>query len=173
MGAGKDMFADYLIEKYDFQKLKLGHDIRNNVDKYCNSLNIPQEERRKLYVTYAEICRVIFGTDLWSSVTYDSIKNPNNNHIIADGRQWHEYDYWVYKNEFIPVGIKANVELRKERLISRDGVDQSNQFNNMTERQINNIIEKIKNENGIVIENNGTIVQLKNQIDSMMRYLCR
>ena len=175
MGAGKDEMANHLINKYGYIRLKLGKHIRKNVDRFCNALHIPPEENRKLLVTYAETCRVIFGADLWSAVVYDSIKNEkeNNEYIIADGRQWHEYDYWVEQQDYIPIGIEADVELRKQRLIDRDGVDQSSQFDNMTEKQIGHIIEKIKKENGIVITNNGTLQQLQYQIDSMTRKLCK
>ena len=177
MGTGKDELADHLINNYGYTKLKLGRDIRGNVDKFSDALHIKLEDRRKLYVTYAEICRVIFGQDLWSAVTYISTKkenkNKNNKYVIADARQWHEYDYWVTQQGYIPIGIEADIELRKQRLIDRDGVDQSSQFDNMTERQIENIIEKIKQESGIVISNNGTKEQLKNNINNIMEKLCK
>lgn len=171
IGSGKDSVAQLFLDFGQYVKGKLGEDIRKDVDNYTELLKLDKNERRRLYVEYGQMKREIFGKDIWCAIlkhkTEALIKEGKL--IVADGRQLNEYDYFYKNLGFIPIGIEANEELRKKRVIDRDGYDQSNQFNTDIENQAKQVIELIKKEkSGYIINNNGTVEDLIKQVKNIL-----
>lgn len=86
--------------------------------------------------------------------------------IIVGGRTLTDLHYWKTKGYLI-VGIKVSEEVRKERLISRDGeatVYNSN-FEHNTESEIPYIINNLCDE---VIVNNGTLEDLRKICEELL-----
>ncbi|SKA86226.1 hypothetical protein SAMN05428976_10856 [Clostridium sp. USBA 49] len=86
--------------------------------------------------------------------------------IIVGGRTITDFNYWKEKGYLI-VGIKVNEEVKKQRLIDRDGeitVKNSNSEHN-TESDIPYIINNLCDE---VIINDGTIEDLRNAAKNML-----
>jgi dephospho-CoA kinase len=79
--------------------------------------------------------------------------------IIVGGRTLQDLDYWKAKN-FLAVGVKVSDEVRKARLVSRDGEktasNSSSQHN--TEVDVPHIVNDLCDE---IIYNDGTLEQLR------------
>lgn len=161
IASGKDTLADFLVEAFNYKKLKLGKYIREQVDKL--SLQ-PFTDRRNEYQQYGQSCRRIFGYDVWNEATFREIDiNLPVNFIIADGRQVNEYDYWKSKG-FFTVGIFADETTRDERVIARDGKSQKEHFNHETETQAGRCVQK----SDFIVNNNGGFEELHEQIFVML-----
>jgi dephospho-CoA kinase len=165
MGAGKDETAKVLEDTFQYIVMKLGKYIR----KDCNKRNYRNMDERQLYQDYGQMCRKLFGEDVWNEVLkedinswniiYKKIEKRELDFIIADGRQLNEFDYWTSKG-FVTIGVYADEEIRKERLIKRDGKDQSQYFLHETELQAAECVKKCQ----YIIENNGTLDELREKV---------
>lgn len=183
IGSGKDEFVKLLNEivkeKHNkeflpptFKKEKLGSHIRSFVDKNIELLNLPKDKARELYVSYGEGMRDMFNEDIWNQLLYDKIKtyekisNYKFNIVIADGRRVSEIHFWESRG-YIPIGITASKEIRKQRVIDRDGYDQENMFSSKPEKLCQLAIDEIKSKDGIIVENNGSLEEFKSKINNI------
>lgn len=86
--------------------------------------------------------------------------------IIVGGRTITDLNYWKNRNYLI-VGIKVSDEVRKNRLISRDGQEmvKNSSSEHNTEIDVPNIINNLCHE---VILNDGTLEDLKNKAQDLL-----
>lgn len=89
----------------------------------------PTKADRAKVIEIAETYKRLYGPDVWCWYVLDGITNSwgevkRGPHAITDGRFIVEYEEFVVKRKFVPVRITAPDELRFQRLIERDGVDQ-------------------------------------------------
>ena len=87
--------------------------------------------------------------------------------IIAGGRTLVDLNYWRNK-QFLVVGVKVSEEVRKKRLISRDGekVVKNSSSTHNTEADVPYIINNLCDE---VILNDGTLEDLLNSAEEVLR----
>jgi dephospho-CoA kinase len=86
--------------------------------------------------------------------------------IIVGGRTMTDYNYWKNKNYLI-LGVKVSEEVRKNRLIERDGQEMVNNSSSdhNTEVDVPNIINNLCHE---VVLNDGTLEDLKNSAEEVL-----
>jgi dephospho-CoA kinase len=86
--------------------------------------------------------------------------------IVVGGRTITDLNYWKNRNYLI-VGIKVSDEVRKNRLISRDGQEmvKNSSSEHNTEIDVPNIINNLCHE---VILNDGTLEDLKNTAEELL-----
>jgi len=113
--------------------------------------------------------RKIFDENIWNELLWSGVRDTDCIKIIADGRQVNEYNFWVNERGYIPIGIITNDEIRKNRLISRDGYDQSELFDNIPDNQVDDVINRIRDENtGYIIYNNGNFEDLYKEVEKYL-----
>jgi dephospho-CoA kinase len=166
MGSGKDTVADMLRE-YGYTTAKIGKYIRENVDKY----NYAFENKRPLYQQYGQMCRQLFGENVWNETLKNDIKilsvqHGISNFAIADGRQLNEFEYWKSRG-FLTVGILADANIRDKRLIERDGISQKQYFDHQTEIEAMECIQRCS----YIVNNNESFEFLKAQIDMIVKMI--
>lgn len=115
-GAGKDTVADYLVEKYGFEKLTFA----TKIYEIARELFGMTTKDRWLLQQIGQKMREI-DPNVWVKYTYNLSKR-HDRVIISDCRQENEYTQGI-KNEFVPIRIVANEETRIKRLTKRDGVE--------------------------------------------------
>lgn len=174
IASGKDSFYKIFNEISQQEGIKcklakIGGEIRQEVDNNIKLLDIPPNQARRLYVEYGENVRGIFGEDLWNHKLYNKIKNEDNV-IIADGRKLNELQFWLCRG-YTPVAIVADEEQRKQRVLQRDGYDQSDMFDNPTEIACKECIEEIISKDGMVIYNNGNVIDFIDEVKRLYRSL--
>lgn len=139
-GAGKTTAAMMII---DFASKKGIHAVRlsqgDKIKKICAELKYSTDkEDRELQQIIGQEMRRIFGIDVWCNYLKNKINSFYTTYflkpdaiIIDDGRQVNEFNFWG-EQEFIQVGIIADLETRIRRLLDRDGYDQRDrlQFEN-------------------------------------------
>lgn len=178
MGAGKDEVARILKENFGYEIFKLGKKIHDDVDALSYTQNF---DKRVGMQKYGQFCRELFGEDVWNVVTKNQIGAYRLGHylgsgntcspvVIADGRQINERHFWKHRG-FIPVGILADKELRKQRLIKRDGVDQSHRFNHDTEKQARFVVNNLCT--WVINNNNNSLTDLERKVIGFIEELHR
>lgn len=107
--AGKDTFADFLVENYGFTKMSFADEMKNiicrtfgitrekldyyknnNIDLYVNEIKILNF--RELIKNFAEAMKPVFGISVWADIVYQKIEKLENEKIvISDFRFLCEY----------------------------------------------------------------------------------
>jgi dephospho-CoA kinase len=166
MGAGKDEAAAYLSRNHRFVSIALADGIRRYI-KSCNPAYI-DKSNRALEIDVGEKHREWFGADYWCRVAEKHLKiragmfSGAAGALIRDGRFAHEYEYFVNQRGYISVKIVASDEIRKERILKRDGLLNLDQFENPRDCEI------IDWRADYVIRNDGEIEDLYAQLDDMV-----
>ena len=118
------------------------------------------------------------GMDVWARRTVEKIyslkKSP---HLVIDGvRNMEEIEY--FKKElgldFFVVAIDAPDELRRKRAVARGRTDDSKDLKDLEERDKREIswgLQKVIADADIIIQNNGSLDQLKKQVLSVLNDL--
>ena len=115
--AGKDIAADYLVEKYGFTKISFAKGIYEVAYKVFDMKN----KDRLLLQTIGQKMREIKPTIWIEYVMREINRYPDKKWVISDCRQENEYTISVIENGFSPIRIHADYDLRVQRAIDRDG----------------------------------------------------
>ncbi|AOQ24617.1 Dephospho-CoA kinase [Moorella thermoacetica] len=161
-GAGKDTVADYLVEKYGFQRFAFADKLKEIIqdlwpDAFKNG------KPRKLLQDVGTKMREI-DKDVWVNYVMRQIGNKDRV-VISDCRLMNEYEIAV-RYDFVPILIKCDEKVRLERLKKRDGHVLSN-----AEANHESETEMTKMSAGFTINNSGSLQALYWDIDYVMRYL--
>ncbi|MGJ0846504.1 AAA family ATPase [Tissierella praeacuta] len=154
-GSGKDVFADYLVEKYGFKKITFADGIYDIAYKYFGMTY----KDRGLLQAIGEKMREI-NPLVWVNYTL-KVAEHYDKVVISDCRRANEYDFLLEKG-FLPIHIEADLGLRIKRLEERDGF-----YPDLS------LLEN-KSETGadgldfIDVDNNNTTHELYRQIDKIM-----
>lgn len=132
-GSGKDTVADMISnlaqnDNLSYQKLSLGMGIYD----ICEELKPDHIGRmpRNYLQDVGEQMRSIFGENVWIEKTDRVIFNNHNiadgnlnpdGYIIPDVRKFLEFSHYVVEKKFLPLYIKVNQDVARERLTARDG----------------------------------------------------
>ena len=161
-GAGKDLIAEYLCDKYGYMQLAFAdpiHDIAREVFGM-------EVKDRALLQDIGQKMREI-NPDVWVNYT-ERIANAFNDEgysvVISDCRQANEYDRFV-KNQnynYLPIRVNADLEDRIQRLIDRDGKTDVDRLENQSETGADNRAY-------LEIDNNGSVEDLYSTLDEIMK----
>lgn len=157
--AGKDTIADYLVKEYGFKKISFAEPIYKIAEKYFSMKKKDRDLLQKIGEKFREI-----DPDIWVKLLLKRI-NKHNRFIISDTRQTNEY--LICKGEdFIPVRVKSNLDLRIERCKKRDGIENPDisLWENDSETGADDF-------NYHEIDNNSTFEDLYKQIDKLCEKL--
>ncbi|HOC96268.1 MAG TPA: AAA family ATPase [bacterium] len=171
IAAGKDTAANYLINQYGAQQLKLSKVLRDILQRIYK--DISRENMQKM----STMLRNTFGDDLLANVIYNDILNSNEKMIVIDGvRRLTDIEILRSLPEFKLLFIDTDIENRYQRLIQRnENIDDRNktfddfQKEDQAEAEIN--IDKLKSIADYIIDNNGNIDNLYKQIDKIITEL--
>ena len=154
-GVGKDVFADYLVEKYGFKKITFADGIYDIAYKYFGMTY----KDRALLQAIGEKMRAIDPL-IWVNYAFKDAENYDKV-VISDCRRANEYATGIKKG-FLPIHIEADLDLRIKRLEERDGFyPDLSLLENESETGADGL-------DFINVDNNGTFDELYKQIDKIM-----
>lgn len=180
-GSGKDTVADMLINLGAVDaKISLGQGIHH----ICDTLAREPYGRHELQAV-GEHMRNVFGEMTWMDYTDGIIKDKyaDKSVVIPDVRKLLEFAHYCVEHDYKPLYIKANTNVAKQRLNQRDGGYKQTDLDNSIEHQLD-FLEKLPSErvfknsklrkivgsgvfdNVYIVDNNGTLDDLKAQIES-------
>jgi dephospho-CoA kinase len=172
MGAGKDVFADYLVQKHGFVKAAFADGIRRVIQEYDPDY-IPKSDRQK-EIEVGNSFRRWFGDDFWIQEALTELRSqslmsrrlhPVQGYVISDGRFPLEYEICVKQRGFIHVHIHADADVRRKRLLARDGKVIDEHFYSPDDCQIE------ITPSTIVLENNYSLTEFYQKIDRLIEQL--
>lgn len=154
-GSGKDLVADYLVEKYNFKKLYFAEGIYDIAYRYFGMTY----KDRKLLQNIGQKMREV-DSQVWINHTIRQSKEYDRV-VISDCRQSNEYTIAV-DSGFLPVHIHADLDIRKDRIEKRDGIPPDlSLLENESETGADDF-------DYIKICNNGSVEELFRQVDKLI-----
>lgn len=161
--AGKDAFADYIVERYGFVKLNLSDVLRDDLVERC--IEPTKEEMSKL----GDEWRQKYGMDVVMRKTLEKAKDYSKV-VIAGVRSMEEFDFM--KNNAKDVSLLAVIAEREVRFKRRSDLDPETEdkFFARDERDIKNKgLDKVMAVADYKIENNfETLDEFYKEIDKLM-----
>jgi len=126
----------------------------------------------------ATTMRKKYGMDIWAKRTIEKIHTlKKSQHLVIDGvRNMEELD--LFKKElgldFLVVAIDASDETRRKRTLARGRTDDSKNLKDLEERDKREIswgLQKVIADADIIIQNNGTLEQMKKRVLALFENL--
>ncbi len=169
MAAGKGTAAKYLAEHHGAVTYRFSTMLRDILSR----LHLPQD--RATMQRTSTLLRKEFGEDLMAKVMFEDAKKDEHQLIIVDGvRRLEDVKYLREIPEFKLCYITAPMKIRYERLIIRgENADDSSktfmQFEDDHEGEPEREITKLEAFAAEVIDNAGTMPELKQQLDAIVK----
>jgi len=166
MGAGKDFVAElmggYIRKAFGDEIRVAAKNLRVNgapsaFDQLCKMFdnkpprdlaqklkefrNIPQTDAkdRKLLQALGTYCR-LHKDMIWVDSVLNAI-SPDNEYVVTDCRRHAEFDALKAKG-FVMIYVEADLSIRKQRLIDRDGSYDEAAFSHVSEAEINELMPR-------------------------------
>lgn len=158
-GSGKDESTRIFKEKIEgAEQLR----IAEFVVKACHALGIENPTRDDLAFVGHDIGRMMIDKDIWAkmAIRYAEL-NPDKNLIVSDCRYPNEYEGFI-KLGFIPILVDTDKDKCIERVIKRDGYINLELLEHESENNYKNFSYDLR------LDNNGSIIELEEQIDAII-----
>lgn len=168
--AGKDAVAKYLVEKYGYTRFAFGDELKK--DFHRRYPEIPKDPKPRVgYQMHGQMMRRLLGEDIWVMKCFwrilDHLADDNPSYsdvVISDLRQPNEYERCREEGFFI-VRVSCPDELRIERALAAGDEFKEEDLQHETELHIDTFDVDFE------INNSGTLDELHQQIDRMMKAL--
>lgn len=168
MATGKGTAARYIVEKYNGKAFKFSTLLRDVLDR------LYLEQSRENLQKISTVLRQNFGEDLFASVMAGDVKKDSADIIVIDGiRRPADIKYLKEIPEFKFVYIETDVKKCYGRLIGRqensDDVGKTfEEFKKEHEAEPEQQIRDLKKNADYVVDNNGSLKALHQQLDKII-----
>ena len=169
IASGKGTACGYLNEKYQAQTYRFStmlYDILNRVNLETNRENLQK---------VSSVLRQNFGDDLMAKTIAFDVTKAESQIVSVDGvRREPDIKYLREIPGFYLISIDANAEIRHKRLIGRgektdDNTKTFEQFLEDEKKEAEQQIKAVAKKADFQIDNNGTLEQLYEQIEKIMK----
>jgi dephospho-CoA kinase len=171
IGAGKDVFADYLVRKKGFQKLVMSDMITEEIKRLGREVN------REEMVRTGQEYRQKYGRGVWAKVCVDYARKNRYRRVVISGvRDIEEVEIFrrELSKDFMLVYVTASKELRHKRIIERAGVKDPKTIEDIERQEakendvftLNGHFEKYADKK---VLNNGMLVELFAAADLLLK----
>ena len=173
IASGKDTVGNYLAEAHGASKLRFSQPLRDMLDRLGIEQNRENMAKLSLYI------RKAFGEDILSRVLLAEAEASTEEFVVVDGiRRLPDMVHMETDEHFYFCYVEANPEKRFERLTQRrqntdDASKTAMQFEKDSQLETEIGIRDLKERADFVIDNNGTLEDLKKQTDDMVGELKR
>ena len=174
ISAGKTTITKYLKEKYQAESARFSDSLRDILDR----MHLPHTR-----INLQDISRTLrenFGQDIISKIMKKDIAQKKNIVITEGIRRPTDTTYLKeeYGEKFHIVFLETDARTRYERLTTRsentdDQAKTWEEFEKEDSRESEQEILKISKQAEFVLNNNGSKEELYNQIDEIMKKICK
>ncbi len=172
-GAGKTTIAEYLIRKHGYLPAKFAYPVYMIAEKY---FGMKKKDRHLLQIIGTEggrsldeniwINRLLQDLEIVEKINKEYFGKEKTLFVLDDCRFENEVKALLNKG-WIGIYVDCKPEIRRQRLIKRDGYDQGEYENHSSEAGITEIYEKYKNKL-LVVNNSGSLDELFIKIESLL-----
>jgi dephospho-CoA kinase len=141
-GSGKSYCAKFMIKKYGFHIAKFAYPVYMIAEKY---FGMQTKDRKLLQIIGTEAGRDKINSEIWVTrfmedmkivrITSEKMGIPTPKFVMDDCRFPNERNV-LWELGFYGIYLNVSDELRKSRLVGRDGVTQEDTFNHRSETLI-------------------------------------
>ncbi len=169
IASGKGTVSKYLLTEYRATEYRFSDILKDILDRV--HLDVVRENLANLSFGL----RKYYGQDILAYALAQDTKNDNSQIIIIDGiRRVADLKYLKEMDNFTLVYVEADLEKRYERLIGRnEKQDDQNktfeEFKNDHKLETEVSIRELKNIANIIIDNNGNVEELQQQVDNLVK----
>ena len=171
IASGKEVVKKYLESRCGGVSFKFSDILRNILD----DLDVPTE--RGNIIKLSTFLRQAYGEDLLAKVLTKKVSQADEELVIVDGiRRLADIKYLKDLDNFYLIAITAEPEIRYQRVLSRnenpgDAQKTWEDFLADEAKETEVSIASVVAEADYVLENNGTLEELKDQIDKTLTLL--
>ena len=177
--SGKDTFYKYALEQYNLNPIVLHttRPMRDGEEEGKSYFFITKEEMDQLEKDGKLIERRDYDTKygVWSYATCISSIDLHKKYIVMN--TWEGYqkylDYFKNQNRILPIYFKLDKGVRLERAIAREKMQKEPKYDELCRRFIADSIdysdELLEKYAPVIIDNNGTIEETKEQLDKVFK----
>jgi hypothetical protein len=119
---------------------------------------------RKLYQDLGTTWARRYYPDIWVDSVRRKVKAHNGPSVITDCRFINEFHAFP---DFHSIYVEASEEVRRQRMVSRDGEVKHSRLGHAAESQVRGLKELCR----YTLVNNGTLEELRLKVDHMVAYL--
>lgn len=169
MGCGKGTIAKHIVGEHKGSSHRFSTVLRDVLDR----LHIEQS-RDNLQIISTSL-RKNFGEDLLSKVMYKDTLNDSHEVVVVDGvRRMSDILYLENVPHFKLIYVEADIKIRYERIVKReensdDDKKSFSEFEKSNQDESESQIRDLKNYANYIVDNNGTFVDLYNQIEKIIK----
>ncbi len=169
MGCGKGTLTKYLVEQHSAEVYRFSNPLRDILDR------MHREKSRANISNLSTALRQVFGDDVLSEIILSDIGKSTAPFIVIDGvRRESDIKYLRNLQGFRLVYIDADISTRYTRITCRkensdDTTKTIEEFMKDTEAETELRIRELKNISQIILENNGTIQELQESFEKMIK----
>lgn len=169
ISSGKGTVTKYLTDKYDASSHRFSTMLRDILDR------LYMEHSRENMQKLSTMLRRNFGEDMLARVMSEDVKKDKSEIIVIDGvRRLDDIKYLRELPEFKLVFIKADIKKRYERIVQREeNPDDKNktfeEFEKDHQGEADAKIKDLESCADVVINNNGSLEELYEQVDEVVR----
>lgn len=169
MASGKGIISDYLKAKHDAQRCRFSDAFRDIL--FILGLKCSRKNLSNLSISLRET----FGEDILSASMAKKAEKSEKNIVVVDGiRREDDIAHLKKIPGFKMVFIEASLDTRYERLVKRgensgDSTKTLEEFKEDHKRNTELSIRRLKDNADDVIENNGSLEDLYEQIDNLLK----
>ncbi len=173
IACGKEVIKKYLVEKYDAKDCKFSTSLRDVLSRL--DLPVSRENLQKL----STILRAGFGADILAKViAYDASKLDSEIVVIDGVRRMADIKFLKDLLNFYLIKIEADPKIRFERIRTRNenAGDKDKTFDQFIADQNNEAdreIPEVMNFSKISINNNGTLEDLYDETDNVIKNILK
>jgi len=171
-GAGKTFSAKFLIQKYNFEVAKFAYPVYMIAEKY---FKMTDKDRKLLQIIGTDAGRDNINDQIWVNrfkedmrivkLTAEKLNRPVPKFVMDDCRFPNEHKV-LKELGFVGIYLDVPDEIRKERLIGRDGTAQENTLNHKSETLIDTFKDDL-----IVIDASGSLETSLKNLNSVLQRL--
>lgn len=173
LAGGKGTVKKYIEEKYHGKDCRFSTSLRD----VLNRLDVPtsRENLQKL----STVLRGVFGEDLLSKAIAKEAVGLDADIVVIDGvRRMTDISHLLPQKNFVLVAVDADPKIRFERLVSRNenaGDDKKTfrQFLKDHESEADRQVPEVMKSAKETINNDGTLEDLYQQVDSLVKRYIR
>ncbi len=172
MASGKGTITDYIVQNYNGKNFRFSTILRDILNR------LYLEETRENLQKLSTVLRENFSQDVLSSAIAEEAKNSADEILVIDGvRRLSDIKFLKDLPGFNLVYIEADVEKRFQRISVRgenldDNTKTFEQFKKELEQESEIQIRGLKDSADYIVDNNGLIEELYNQVDKIIKQLC-
>lgn len=168
IGSGKGTVAKYIVETYQASSYRFSDSLRDVMRR------LYIEENRVNLRKVSLMLRENFGQDILSQVIVQDVTHDSAEVVVVDGiRRVEEWEYLRKIQEFRLLYIESDLEKRYERVAGRGENSDEHQktfeeFKRDMEGETEVRIRELKEKANFVVENNGALEELYEQVDKII-----